>query len=172
MKHLLTITEKDITGSDILADVAPRIAVSAVLFDDVQNIALIYRNTDEFYTLPGGGVEQGEDLITALKRELWEETGCHCEVAAELGTIIENRGRCNFAQQRYYYIAHTLGEKGELHLTEEELKEGVTVIWLPLDHAYACIEKKRHSIYQCKFIQRRDMAVLEEVMDRRTSIGL
>jgi len=35
MKHLATITDKDINGSDALSAAEPRIAVDAVLFDGI-----------------------------------------------------------------------------------------------------------------------------------------
>lgn len=34
-----------------------------------------YRDGSEYYAFPGGGVEEGEDLDTALQREMIEETG-------------------------------------------------------------------------------------------------
>ena len=66
MKHLATITDKDITGSDALSTAEPRIAVDAVLFDQNNNIALLYLGKYDVHTLPGGGVDPDEDLITAV----------------------------------------------------------------------------------------------------------
>ena len=42
MKHILTITDKEITGSDKLSTAQPRIAVNAVLFDADESIDLCY----------------------------------------------------------------------------------------------------------------------------------
>ena len=38
------------------------------------------RNGEEYYTLPGGGQDLGEDLETALKREVKEEVGCDLSI--------------------------------------------------------------------------------------------
>ena len=164
MKHLLTITDKDITGSEKLSTADPRIAVNAVLFDFEDNIALSYMGKYNLHTLPGGGVDPGEDLHSAVKREIWEETGCDCEIIGELGQISENRSEHDFTQERYYYLARVVGEKGELHLTDEEINENTTVVWHPLAQAFNTIFEKQHDNYQRKFIQKRDITVLTEAL--------
>ena len=102
MRHILTITDKDITGAETLSTAEPRIAVNAVLFDADKCIALSYMGKYDLHTLPGGGIDPGEDLIAAVKRETLEETGCRCEIIGELGQIFENRSEHDFTQERYY----------------------------------------------------------------------
>jgi len=164
MKHLLTITDKDITGSEKLSAAEPRIAVNAVLFDADGNIALSYMGKYDLHTLPGGEVDPGEDLHAAVKREIWEETGCDCEIIKELGQINENRSEHDFTQDRYYYLARVVGEKGELHLTDEEINDNTTVVWHPLEQAIKTISEKQNDYYQHKFIQKRDIAALTEAL--------
>lgn len=164
MKHILTITDKEITDSDKLSAAKPRIAVNAILFDADENIALCYMGKYDLHTLPGGGVEVGEDLHTAIKREIWEETGCQCKILGELGQITENRYEHDFTQERSYYIARATGEKGELHLTDEEIAENTSVVWLPIEQALQIISEKEHDNYQRKFIQKRDIAALTEAL--------
>lgn len=164
MKHILTITDKEITGSDKLSTAQPRIAVNAILFDADENIALCYMGKYDLHTLPGGGVEVGEDLQSATQREIWEETGCQCEIIVELGKIIENRYDHDFTQERSYYIARVTGEKGELNLTDEEIAENMSVVWLPIEQALRIISEKEHDNYQRKFIQKRDIATLTEAI--------
>jgi len=163
MKHLLTITDKDITGTDGLSNAKPRIAVGVILFDEDGNIALYYANNWEIYTVPGGGVDDGEDILLAAKREMWEETGCQCEIIAEIGVIHENRSEHNFTQERYHFLARIVGDKGPLHLTEKESASGATVRWFPLDEAIQIISNQKPSTYQQCFIQKRDVVVLQAV---------
>jgi 8-oxo-dGTP pyrophosphatase MutT (NUDIX family) len=55
------------------------IGVSAVVRDGSGRILLI-KTAKAGWELPGGQVEPGEDCITALTREVREETGCEIDV--------------------------------------------------------------------------------------------
>ncbi|MDD4495905.1 MAG: phosphotransferase, partial [Eubacteriales bacterium] len=70
----------------------------------------------------------------------------------------------DFTQERSYYIARVTGEKGVLHLTDEEIAENTSVVWLPIEQALRIISEKEHDNYQRKFIQKRDLAALTEAM--------
>jgi 8-oxo-dGTP diphosphatase len=65
----------------------PQLAVSAAIFRD-DKILLVRRARSPaqgFYSLPGGRVEFGESLHTALRREVDEETGLQIEIAGLAG---------------------------------------------------------------------------------------
>jgi 8-oxo-dGTP diphosphatase len=65
----------------------PQLAVSAAIFRD-DRILLVRRARSPakgFYSLPGGRVEFGESLATALHREVDEETGLKIEIAGLAG---------------------------------------------------------------------------------------
>lgn len=55
------------------------------------------KSSKEMWSLPGGGVEPGEDLLKALKREIQEETG--------LKIIGRPKKICEFIE--YFYDVHT-----------------------------------------------------------------
>jgi len=65
----------------------PQLAVSAVIFRNGQ-VLLVRRARSPgkgFYSLPGGRVEFGESLQTALHREVREETGLKIEIVGLAG---------------------------------------------------------------------------------------
>jgi 8-oxo-dGTP diphosphatase len=62
-----------------------RIAVSALLFDEQQRILLAHRRDIDWWNLPGGGMELGETVEEAVKREVLEETGLKVEVEQLVG---------------------------------------------------------------------------------------
>lgn len=54
----------------------PRIRVAALIVQEGQVLLVKHRKDDqEYWMLPGGGVDPGEGLAEALTRELQEETG-------------------------------------------------------------------------------------------------
>ena len=164
MKQLLCITDRDITGSDAVSNAVPRISVGVVLFDNESNVALYFTRNWNMHTLPGGGVYENETLMSAAKREMLEETGCEIKIIHEIGATLENRGEHDFTQKKYHYVAKVVGEKGELQLTIKERATGATVHWLPLVQAMQILSEQNPSTYQQKFIKRRDVGVLAEVM--------
>lgn len=56
------------------------VAVDGIIENDKNEILLVKHSHHKIYTVPGGQVEVGENLIEALKREIREETGVEVQV--------------------------------------------------------------------------------------------
>ena len=164
MKLLATITDKDITGAEGVVTAKPHIAVNAVLFNPDGKIALCYLSKYNVSTLVGGGAENGEDLLTAVKREVLEETGCDCEIIGEIGYTHESRMEQNSTIERYYFLARMVGKQGKMQLTEKEIAQGVEVRWHKVEDALRVIEGNNDLTYQQKYIRHRDIIVLQEAI--------
>ncbi|MHC1695756.1 MAG: NUDIX hydrolase [Eubacteriales bacterium] len=161
MKLLRHITDQDITSEDTFTYTSPRRAARAALLDSEGKLALMYVGRLDFYTLPGGGMEEGEDVMTTLHREMLEETGCECEITGELGYTIENKARMDFTQHSFYFYGRVTGEKGQPSFTDEEVSDETVLGWYTLSEALRLVADKKQESYQCRYIQARDSAALE-----------
>ena len=62
-----------------VADLLFQVSVKGLFFDENGKILLI-QEPRGVWEAPGGRIQKGENLIDALKRECFEETGIKCEV--------------------------------------------------------------------------------------------
>lgn len=74
-------------------DKVQKLSVGAAMIHNGK-ILILKRRSDDFmpniYELPGGGLEKGETLIDAVKREIAEETNC------AIDTIVQYIGHIDF----------------------------------------------------------------------------
>lgn len=139
-----------------------RSATRAILFDENGLIPILFVSKFNYHKLPGGGIEEGEDKMSALAREIFEETGCEAKMEGEIGKITEYRSEFNLFQTSYCYVGKVI-KKGKPDFTEDEMGEGFELVWLSLDEAIEEIKNDKTSNYQGGFIQQRDLAFLEEI---------
>lgn len=165
MKTILKIYHQDILPEAPIVDISgfrKREAVRAVVSDSAGKIALLRVGLYNCHKLPGGGVEEGEDLPTALERELLEEIGCKVEVTGEVGKVLEYRNQVELKQVSYCFVATQIGEKGEPDFTEDELRKQFSIIWADdIEHAISLLEQDTPPDYAGEFIQKRDLALLK-----------
>jgi 8-oxo-dGTP diphosphatase len=110
-------------------------AIRAIVFKDNQ-LLVIKRNKfgKEYYTLPGGGVDIGENTEQALRREMKEETGL--DLGDSRLVFIEQAGEPYGTQ--YVYLVDYLGGEPVLDAASDEA--GINAIgrnlyepvWLPV----------------------------------------
>jgi 8-oxo-dGTP diphosphatase len=60
------------------------VAVTGLVRDEAGRILLV-RTAARGWEMPGGQVEEGEDLVAALRREIEEESGCRVKVDRLIG---------------------------------------------------------------------------------------
>lgn len=138
-----------------------RMASRAVLFDEENLVPILFVEKYKYHKLPGGGIENGEDEITALHREIKEETGCKAKILGEVGKVTEFRSEWNLYQTSYCWWGRVT-EKGTQDFTKKEKDQGFKLVWLTLDEAIKAVKNDKPQNYEGGFIQQRDLAMLEE----------
>ncbi len=141
-----------------------RKAVRAILrYQD--KIALLHVSNKNYYKVPGGGMEDGEDKETTLKREVIEETGCQCQIIEELGVTLEYRDQIDLIQVSYVFVADVVGEPGTPHMMEDEIADGFEVEWFSKDEIKAALSDQTPQSYTDKFAGLRDKSILEYYLE-------
>lgn len=167
MKLLAELTDKSVSKENIefFGEYKIRKAVRAILFNDKNEIALLYSPKYEFHKLPGGGIEPKENMKSALKREIKEETGCEIKIEKEIGKISEIKDKHGQKQISYCYFATVTKFSYNLNLTKEEKEElGIKLFWTSLKNAVKLFEKDDPEDYTAKFIVKRDIIFLNEAL--------
>ncbi|SFB87905.1 NUDIX hydrolase [Pseudoalteromonas denitrificans] len=108
-----------------------------------ENILMVYTARYHDYTLPGGGIDDGEDIKMGLIRELNEETGAkNIKKIKDFGLYEEFRPW----YKSDYDIVHMLSycftctiddELGETQLEDYEIKNGMKPVWISIFDAIA-----------------------------------
>lgn len=102
--------------------------VRAIVIDAQENYYFVRAKRDDDFgkaTLietSGGGVEAGEDLETALKRELKEELGVEVDILHKIGVVSDYYNLIHRHNINNYYLCR-VKSFGTKHLTEREVKE-------------------------------------------------
>jgi ADP-ribose pyrophosphatase YjhB (NUDIX family) len=110
-------------GLTVYANPAP--TASALILDDDGRVLLARRAADPgtgLWDLLGGFIEEGEDPLTALRREIEEETALQIEPGEFLGGYPDRYGDEGIYTLNLYWLASISG--GELDLDEELLEVG------------------------------------------------
>ncbi|MBY0309919.1 NUDIX hydrolase [Patescibacteria group bacterium] len=137
-----------------------RRAARCVIYDTDGNVALVHFSVHNFYKVPGGGVEDGESVLVALKRECLEEAGVYIENITYIGTVTEIKKEQHKKQISQCYRATVAGEKMETVMTEDEHKAGAVVEWMPLSEAVMKLESTGIRNLSGKYVHHRELTIL------------
>jgi len=139
-----------------------RKASRAVLFNDKNEVAVLYVRKGNYYKLPGGGLENTENQHEALKREIQEEVGANIEVVDGIGITLEYRDAFEQLQISYGYLCKLIGELSLPAFTYEEIENGFDLRWMPVKEARYKVASYSGDQYMPKFVSTRDSEILKE----------
>ena len=126
-----------------------RNSVRAIIFKNCK-IGLLYSEKYQFYSFPGGGIEENESHVEALYRELKEETGLtiKSDSIIEFGLIIEIRKDIKvegiYEKRDYFYICDVEDTFSEIKLTKGEEEAGYKLEYVTYEEA---INKNELDLY-------------------------
>ncbi|KLV06941.1 DNA mismatch repair protein MutT [Photobacterium aquae] len=137
------------------------------------DILMLYTERYHDYTLPGGGIDEGEDAVAGLIRELEEETGArNIRDIEEFGMYEEYRPwyKTDFDimhMESYCFVCVIDPELGETKLEDYEVNNGMKPVWINIfdaiahnEHTMANSEKKGMSIERETFLLKRIVSEL------------
>lgn len=164
--NLLEIKDTDFDPAWTMSDVSQyniRTAARGLVFSG-NKLALLFVSKFNYYKLPGGGIEQGENIEQAFIREVMEEVGCKISNTKQYGKIIEYKDQFNLKQVSYVLTGEVVGEIGSNNLEQSEIDEGFELKWLPKENVIEIMSNSKPSNYEGQFIVKRDLYILNHCL--------
>lgn len=168
------VTDEDVGEKKIeVKKYRQRYGARGIIIRNDGKIAVFNKASKNEYKLPGGGMENGENIAEVFKREVYEETGCKVEIIDFLGTIEEIKTQDSFKQLSHVFVGKVIEDTQNLHVTKEEKIEGAKIVWEFPQEALELItncfdkllpspcENNQLSVYHTRFMVKRDRKILE-----------
>ena len=126
-----------------------RMIARSIVVDDDENFYFVRANRNDDFgkasliETAGGGVEPGEDLDSAIRRELNEELGVEVEVICKIGVVSDYYNLIHRHNINNYFLCK-IKSFGDKHLTKDEIEDfHLSTLKLKYEDALAEYEKCR-----------------------------
>lgn len=129
-----------------------RYKVRGLVLDKKGRVYAMRANKQRVLQTPGGSRKPKEDPITALKREILEETGFKIRVLMEMGT--QTVIRCGVREVTTFYVVQIKGRARDPKLTKTERQRGLRVKRYSSVHAFHTALSVRLKRYRRSAVQR------------------
>lgn len=144
--------------------------VRAIVVDDQQKYYFVKVQRDDdfgkgtFIETSGGGVEAGEDLTTALKRELREELGVNVDILCKVGTVSDYYNLIHRHNINNYFLCK-INSFGQKNLTQAEIEDfHLSTLKLTYEEAVDMYEKQTNSKLG-QLITNRELPILKQAKE-------
>jgi len=136
-----------------------RQSARAVAYNPDGKIAILHVKDRNYHKLPGGGIEEGEDEMMALKRELTEEIGkveiLESKYLGKLKIVVKKWGINLFSD---CYKVKVSNPTSDPTFTKDEYDFNLE--WYSLDEAIEKVKNDKPEDYGGKIFQVRDLYIL------------
>lgn len=180
MLYLKTFYDKDIFPTkkiSIIKEWSIRKTVKIVLLNKKKEIALITNSIHKCCLLPGGGIDNGEDLWSAADRECREETRSSIIKGEKIGVIKEYRARDGKMYETFGVVAHTFKKIQKDLRTDDEKNNELIVEWHTINdvnkifqHQYELLMSGKIEFYNIGFNIARDKLFFDTALKRNILI--
>lgn len=147
--------------------------VRAIVYDDEGYFYFVHAERDDDFgkcsiiETSGGGVEKGEELISAICRELREELGVEVEVVCRIGVVEDYYNLIHRHNINNYFLCRVISF-GEKNMTDDEINTWhLTTMRLTYDKAVAEYEKSKDSRLG-RLIANRELPILTRTKEIMT----
>ena len=148
-----------------------KFSVRNIVLNEKGEIALVKSFKYGYTQIPGGGLDTGETIEEALRRETIEEIGYTVEIVKPLGYFHESRESSLNKHSwttavSFVYLSKALENVGTNYM-EDEIAEGFAPIWVSLDKAIKAKEDEFQKLlddkssYSGTFSSYRDLSILK-----------
>lgn len=164
MKLLFEIDKKNyIAGGEVFS----RPSARAIIIRN-EKIAVIYSRKNCYYKIPGGGIENREDYIIAMMREVKEEMGLTVipDSVREFGyvhRIEKGKHEPIFVQDNFYYFCEVEDKQSDTAYSENEKKEDFIPMWVEISDVIKANKKYLENNAWNTMIER-EVRVLEMIV--------
>jgi ADP-ribose pyrophosphatase YjhB (NUDIX family) len=145
MSYITTLSDKDVFPKKETAEIKEwtlRKTVKIIIVNEEGKIALVTNPVHNCFLLPGGGIDGDEEIFVAADRESREEALCSIMNPKVFGVVQEYRARDGKRYETSGVFAHKGESITEDLRTDDEKKNGLTVVWCTPEEAEEKFQKE------------------------------
>ncbi|XP_050218561.1 nudix hydrolase 2-like [Mercurialis annua] len=136
------------TPSTIPANASHRVGVGGIVLNDKREILVVQESTGDFrgtgaWKIPTGAVDEGEDIFTAAKREVKEETGIDTEFKEILA--FRQSHKVFFGKSDLFFICMLRPVSFDIQKQESEIEAAQ---WMPIEEFAAQPFARKHGLFK------------------------